>query len=339
MATIYQRGRCWYLNWSDPAGQHRKSLGPVTAHDAETARRGKEYELATGRRLFIASPLFDDFLTEYLDWHRADFPSSHARVAQIAEQHFEDFRGKSLAEIQNTDVERWKAQRAQAMRPGKGKVPQLMTASSIEKELRTLSAVFAKAIEWGKLDGRNPCAGVDPPQNLESAPIHWYTRAQLAKLYRGWHGQTWKLMANTGLRRSEARQLRPEDIDFRRGVIRVVSTAGARTKSGKWREVPLNDSARVAARALIRANGESGYVVPRITRDSLSRSFSLELKRLGLEGSLHGLRHSYGAHLVMAGVPLRTLQVLMGHASFTTTEKYAHVGRDHLRAKARRVNL
>jgi site-specific recombinase XerD len=41
----------------------------------------------------------------------------------------------------------------------------------------------------------------------------------------------------------------------------------------------------------------------------------------------------------MAGVPLRTLQVLMGHAIVKTTERYAHIGEDHLRAQAKLVSL
>ena len=41
----------------------------------------------------------------------------------------------------------------------------------------------------------------------------------------------------------------------------------------------------------------------------------------------------------MAGVPLRTVQVLMGHASFKTTERYAHLGEDHLRNQALKVSL
>ena len=36
---------------------------------------------------------------------------------------------------------------------------------------------------------------------------------------------------------------------------------------------------------------------------------------------------------------LRTVQVLMGHASFTTTERYAHVGEDHLQEKAKALCL
>lgn len=327
MATIYWRGQSAYLNWSQYGKQHRESLGTLSPRDAEIARNAKELELATGRKLFIASALFDDHLERYLTWHRSEFPDSHYRVNQIAEQHFGYFRGVALSQIASTDVERWKASRLGVVSRG-----------SVAKELRTLKAVLEKAVTWGEIE-RNPAASVEPPRSLESEPIHWYSRADLARLYQRHNGQIWRLLANTGMRRTEAQQLRVNRVDLVSGHIDVVSTSVERTKSGKWRRIPLSDAAKDAAKALIEQNGKTGYVLPRITAESLSRNFLHNCKSLKLAGSLHSLRHTYAAHLVMAGVPLRTLQVLMGHASFKTTERYAHIGEDHLRDQARLVNL
>jgi site-specific recombinase XerD len=39
----------------------------------------------------------------------------------------------------------------------------------------------------------------------------------------------------------------------------------------------------------------------------------------------HDLRHTYGSHLAMRGVPLRTIQELLGHASIEQTMRYAHL--------------
>lgn len=325
MATIYPRGERWYLNWSEGGVQHRKSLGRITEREADLRRKAKEVELGTGKRIFIASALFDDHLERYLTWHRAEFPDSHFRVEQIAEQHFGDFRGRALSQIDQPLVERWKAARMSAV-----------ARESVSKELRTLKAVFAKAVQWGDLE-ENPAQHVEPPKSLESEPIVWYSKVELARLYQMHHGLTWRLMANTGLRRTEAQQLRWSQVDLRRKVLDVVSTAEARTKSGRWRQVPLSAGAIEALKSL-KVEGAQ-FVLPRITAESLSRAFLQDVARLDLQGSLHSLRHTYGAHLVMAGVPLRTVQVLMGHASIKTTERYAHLGKDHLRDKARLVSL
>jgi site-specific recombinase XerD len=327
MATIYPRGERWYLNWSEGGRQHRKSLGRITEHEADLRRKAKEVELGTGKRIFIASALFDDHLERYLTWHRAEFPDSHFRVAQIAAQHFGDFRGRALAQIDSPLIERWKAARMS-----------IVSRESVAKELRTLKAVFHKAVQWGEMDA-NPALHVEAPRALESEPIVWYSKPQLAKLYRMHHGITWRLLANTGLRRTEAQQLKWHQVDLRRRSLDVISSAEARTKSGRWRQVPLSDGAVAALKVLKKRAGKSDFVLPRITAESLSRAFLQDVARLNLKGSLHSLRHTYGAHLVMAGVPLRTVQVLMGHASFKTTERYAHLGKDHLREKARLVSL
>jgi len=339
MATVYARGDRWYLNWSEGGRQRRKSLGKITADDAEKFRKGKDFELATGRPVFLASALFEDHLKRYLDWHAVQFPDSHFRVKQISEQCFGVFVGRALSQITKQDIERWKAGRMTRVGWNRHKETAVVSSETAAKELRTLKAVFNAAIEWGEI-AQSPAKGVKGPKNLESAPMHWYTRAELAKLYRGSrYGSIWKLMANAGLRRAEAQQLKWRDVNSKEGVLNVLSSSSERTKSGRWRQVPISQSAGAALTMLKRTTGKTEYVVPRMTGPSLSRAFRIDAEARGLAGSLHSLRHSYGAHLVMAGVPLRTLQVLMGHASFATTEKYAHVGKDHLRDQAKLVNL
>ena len=47
--------------------------------------------------------------------------------------------------------------------------------------------------------------------------------------------------------------------------------------------------------------------------------------RIGKAATIHTLRHSYGTHLLEAGVSLRTIQQVLGHKSLRTTELYMHV--------------
>jgi hypothetical protein len=80
MATIYSRGSRWYLNWFEGGVQRRQSLGKITRDDALKFAKGKEFELATGRRVFTASAVFEEHLDRYLAWHHVQFPHSHFRV-------------------------------------------------------------------------------------------------------------------------------------------------------------------------------------------------------------------------------------------------------------------
>jgi integrase len=114
----------------------------------------------------------------------------------------------------------------------------------------------------------------------------------------------------------------------RHGRIYIVSTNASRTKSGRWRDVPISPGAQVALDLLAGENGE--FVLPRMTGPSLSRAFRKALERAGLAGRLHDLRHTFCSQLAQQGVPLRTIQVLAGHQSYATTEVYAHLSRHHL---------
>lgn len=314
------------LNWSEGGRQQRISLGRISQRDAEIARRQKEVEVKSGRR-FAPTALFRELRAKYVEWHRYEYPDSHQRIAQIIEQHLAPtFDLRPIGAITADEIDDWKRARVAA-------------PETVAKELRTLTAMFNRAIKPWKMLTHNPCDEVEPPRDMDSEPIRWYTREELEQLYAGSpnHSDIWRLMANTGLRRREALQLKWVDVEEER--LRVVSRSTARTKSGKWRVVPLSETAQIALKRMKIGAGIDGYVLARVHRASLSRAFAHCQKRAGLDGSLHSLRHTFAAHLVSSGVPLRTVQVLMGHSSIVTTERYAHLAPGHLADSVSRLNL
>jgi integrase len=349
MASLRRIDGAWVIDWREPGGKrHRETLGRIGELQERDARRilkQRNLELSAGYRILNPSgaPTLAQFSLDYLKWHAAEYPASHQRIAQIVEQYLlPEFGYTALDTIKAQDVETWKHRRLAPRDEGAVK-PQTVT-----KELRTLKAIVNKAVEWGEIV-KSPIVSVAAPRSLESRPPRFYTVVELRLLYEAcrsvvnagagpqpvpMHAAMWRLYANTGMRRMEGLMLRRAWIG--REAMKILSTDEERTKSGKWREIPLTDG---ALESLSELPGDGQYVLPRITPPSLSRSCAKDACRAGLDGGLHTLRHTYISHMVMAGVPLRTVQKLAGHSSVHVTENYAHLSPDHLARAGRAISL
>ncbi len=351
MATLREIDGAYVLDWRDHEGKrHRDTLGKIgefPKREAERLLKQRNLELSAGYRVLNpgAAPAFGQFIADYLAWHDAEYPSSHYRVEQIVNDHLlPEFEFLPLDGITKIHVEKWKHRRLAAA-DDDGKTPK---GATVTKELRTLRAIINKAVEWEQI-ARNPIASVKAPASLDSKPPAFYTAAELLLLYAAcramvnngegpqpnpMRAHVWKLYANTGMRRMEGLMLRRSWIG--RDAMKILSSEDARTKSGKWRHIPLTEGAMIALDALPK---DGQYVVPRMTPASLSRACLKDIARAGLDGSLHTLRHTYISHMVMAGVPIRTVQKLAGHSSVAVTEKYSHLAPDYLQKAGRSISL
>lgn len=344
MARLRPRGPYWELVWSGPdldqkgkKRRHSRNLGrrdQLRKRDAELALDAKRRELFLDEHKLRAPlvPSFSAWASDYLAWHSVQFPHSHYRTRQVVEQYLLPlWQFKRLDEITDKDVE----ERMSAWRSGKFK------DHTITKHLRVTKALFNRAVEKRVLEA-SPAETVASPQILNSAPHQFFDREDLEALYLSssfdqyhpdapqhalWHAPAWKLLANTGLRRGEGLILRKKWI--RGNALQVLSTGDERTKSGKWREIPLFPGAQEALEALDGVlGGDREYVLPQIAPPSLSRAAALCIERADLDGSIHTLRHTFISHLAMdPRVPIRDIQLWAGHASIATTEKYMYLRR------------
>lgn len=313
MATIYKRGDVYYLNWSQDGRQQRFSLGKITAREAEKIRSQKEAELEHGVRIIARLPTVNAFLDSYLDWYKAEHPTTHKKAKSEFKAFCAAFGNRPIDKVRPAEVEVWKADRLSTM-----------SRETVGKEIRRLNTAFKRGIAWEELDA-NPIARVSAPRGVRSVAVKFYSQADMKKLGSTNRGELWRFMAMTGLRRSEAaRVVKSRDVvrvgkEQRLRIESVPDETGVgRTKSGKWREVPLN---ALALKCLKNLPDRIAPAHP----DTLSGWFAEDAEAADVGGTLHRLRHTFCAHLAMAGVSLRRIQLLAGHAHYSTTEMYAHL--------------
>jgi integrase/recombinase XerD len=156
----------------------------------------------------------------------------------------------------------------------------------------------------------------DEVKQILNAPTNIKHRAMLSLIY------------SCGLRRSELLNLKPVDIDSKRGIVVI-----RQSKGKKDRIVPLSEKILILLREYYKYYKPNTYLFegrnPNEPYDerSLSNVLKYAIKKCDIKKpvSLHWLRHSYATHLLEAGTDLRYIQEILGHNSSRTTEIYTHV--------------
>jgi len=264
----------------------------------------------------VPLPKARDYLEWYLDWHAAEHPTTITKARSEVKRFIERFGHRPIDSIRAVEVEQYKRSRLLDDKAAK---------ETVGKEIRRLKAAFNRGVEWKELDV-NSLSSVKAPRGVRSLAVKFYDRAAMRRLYRANPGRAplWLFMAHTGLRRGEIIGLERSSVVVGRLLVESDpdESGEGRTKSGKWREVPLNRYARWALRHL-------PDPIVRVHKDTVSDWFAKDAAAAEIGGHLHRLRHTFCAHMVIAGVPLRRVQLLAGHADYATTEKYyAHLTPD-----------
>lgn len=149
-----------------------------------------------------------------------------------------------------------------------------------------------------------------------------------------------RLAYTLGMRRGEILGLRWDQVDLKKGVIRL---AGADTKTNTAREVPLDDRF-VADLAAYPRVLRSPYVFTMQGRSiaSVKTAFNSACARAGIEGfRFHDLRHCAVTNLRKAGVPTSTIMSISGHKTDAMLRRYDRVDTEDRKAaldQVRRFN-
>ncbi len=148
----------------------------------------------------------------------------------------------------------------------------------------------------------------------------------------GWRDYTlFELIYSSGMRISEAVALDVNSFNEDEGSIRVFG------KRGKERVVFVGEEAESALRRylsevrpkLISKKKESALFLNRrggrLTRQAAHLRFHTITNMLGIDATIHTLRHSFASHMLAHGADIRSVQEMLGHSDIKTTQIYTHL--------------
>ena len=140
-----------------------------------------------------------------------------------------------------------------------------------------------------------------------------------------------QLLYFTGIRRSELIDLKVKDIDFHKGLLRVLG------KRNKERLVPLLPEIQDHLKMLLKSQEdlkivrEADFFFVNEKGKKLSISFVYQCVKkyfskvsTKTKRSPHVLRHSFATHLLDQGADLNSIKDLLGHSSIAATQHYTH---------------
>jgi len=147
-----------------------------------------------------------------------------------------------------------------------------------------------------------------------------------------------EVLYGTGIRVSELVNLKLSNIFFKESILKVNG------KGDKERFVPLGKIASTEIKTYInirdrmKIDSKNTDILfinrygRKLTRSMIFKIITDASRSIGLEKKIspHTLRHSFATHLLKNGADLRTIQLILGHESITTTEIYTHLDTFHL---------
>lgn len=216
---------------------------------------------------------------------------------------------------------------------------------TIMRKISSLRSFFKFLMKNGHVS-MNPMEDIQSPKREKTLPkaltyneVQNFFNSPDIATYLGLRDRTiMELFYSSGLRIFELVSLNRNDIDLANMTVNVMG------KGKKQRIIPLTENAvkwiknylespfRFENSKIHKKQKDLNAIFlnkwgERITVRSVDRLFKLYLMKTGLSSDItpHTIRHTIATHLLENGMDLKTIQVILGHSSLSTTTIYTHV--------------
>ena len=330
----------------------RARIGPAgtytLAQAAERARAILRDPDAAARTTRSGATLAEYIVGHYTEHALARLKNGARSVARVKAA-WKPLLAKRIADITATDVDRLRNKRLNA-----GAAP-----ATVNRDVSALSGVFSHWVENNK-GAVHPLAGMEVLKVADDETVRYLMPDEAARLRQALadrdaraaadraNANVWRavrdyeplpeivgpcdhitpmvlLSLNTGVRQGELFSLAWESVDLR---LQTITVLASHSKGNSTRTIPLNAEA-LAVLTAIKPEQAAGLVFksPKTAGGRFDNVRSA-WEKLTVAANLpnlrwHDLRHDFASQLVMRGVPLFTVQKLLGHSNSKMTQRYA----------------
>jgi len=317
----------WWIRFTDNQGtKRRERIGRRS--DAVSMLAKRQHEKLLKRKLPEKLQgqviTFGQLVKDALAHSRAENGdrSTHELALKFAIMG-DEFNARDAGHITKLDIQNWLVEQTDERE---------WSPATRNRYQAAFSLVYSVAIDNGKVES-NPAAKIarkaennDRIRFLSDAE----ERAILGVLRARWphYVPAFLVSIHTGMRAGEQFNLDWRDVSLDGKRITL-----SKTKAGKTRHIRLNAVAVAALEELAQKNGSVGYVFLNTDGERLRSArdwFEPAIAEAKLKDyTWHCNRHTFASRLVMAGVDIRTVAQLMGHATIQMTMRYAHLAPEH----------
>lgn len=325
------RGKRWLSIWIDPTGRERSQAFSKKG-DAERHASRMETEIAQGAyidpkkaRITVA-----EWCSTWLEGY-ATHRSSTVRQANVHIRRIvAEFGPYPLGGLRPSQIRSWVA----------GLLEEGLEDSYVYALHSRLAQIMSDAVHDGLLV-KSPCSRRTSP-HLAEQRVYVATTEQVWDLYDLFPQRTRLailLGAFVGLRLAEACGLRPEDVDFMRGVVYPKVQYPAQPLKTKISQTPVPIPASLVAEVSAQISvygshatmltGENGHQLSPWAVERAMRKARQKVEGLPAGFRYHDLRHYFASLLIASGADVKTVQARLRHASAKTTlDTYGHIWPD-----------
>jgi len=350
---IFERDGRWHANFQHDGQQIRQSL--KTSSKKEARRKAIQIDAKLANNEFTVqtrAPSLEHVIDKYREYLQTEGRAAKTMAKyEFAFKLFLDLANRrkvrSVLGVNQVFVDAFRAERKKATKAGADKDGRTAAMKTVHNDTVLLRQVVNFAFRRGMI-ATDPLRGMKLSRP-KPTPQPFWSRAEMNKIIAAAgdvQRPVFTMLAETGMRIGEVKNLTWDDVDFANGVVHIQAKEGWKLKTGDARVIPMSP---VVKKLLTEQPRRTAWVFTakastkhpagghQVSERRLLQHLKRVLKSLKLPDHLHTFRHSFISHALTGGIPEALVRHWAGHVDAEIIKRYTHIADDVSKAAMARL--